>query len=111
MPHQLLFTRILNYVFGEITTALLRRVGIHPKYPSAPINDTVAMEVLVCLILIVFFLIIRARLSVEKPGGLQHIVEMVNGFISEQASQVIGHGYLGYIPYVTALGLFILVGN
>lgn len=111
MPHQLLFTRFLNQVFGEMTTAMLRHIGIEPRYPSAPINNTVSMEILVCLLLIIFFLIVRSRLSVERPGGLQHIVEITNDFIGEQASQIIGHGYEGYVPYITALGFFILIGN
>ena len=33
-----------------------------------------------------------------------------NGFVSEQAHEVIGHGYERYIGYLTALGMFILVG-
>jgi F-type H+-transporting ATPase subunit a len=70
-----------------------------------------AMEVFVCLLLILFFLVVRARLSVENPGGLQHLVEMTNEFINEQADQVIGHGYERYVPYLTALGYFILIGN
>lgn len=111
MPEQLWFTKLLNHNFGAATTVLLHHVGINPAYPGAPINNTVAMEVLVCLILIAFFVVVRSRLSVQKPGGLQHTVEMLDSFISEQADQVIGHGYQRYVPYVTALGFFILVGN
>jgi F-type H+-transporting ATPase subunit a len=111
MPEQLWFTKILNHWFGGAATALLHGVGINPAYPQAPINNTVAMEVVVCLILLTFFVLVRSRLSVQSPGGLQHIVEMVDSFIGEQADQVIGHDYQRFVPYVTALGLFILVGN
>ena len=111
MPEQLWFTRFLNHHFGAATTALLSHLGFHPAHPSAPISNTMAMEVFVCLLLILFFLVVRARLSVENPGGLQHLVEMTNEFINEQADQVIGHGYERYVPYLTALGYFILIGN
>jgi F-type H+-transporting ATPase subunit a len=111
MPEQLWFTKLLNHNFGTATTVLLHHVGIHPAYPNAPINNTVAMEVLVCLILIAFFVVVRARMSVQNPGGLQHTVEMLDSFINEQAKQVIGHHYERYVPYVTALGFFILIGN
>jgi F-type H+-transporting ATPase subunit a len=111
MPEQLWFTKLLNHSFGAATTVLLHHVGINPAYPDAPINNTVAMEVLVCLILIAFFVVVRAKLSVQKPGGLQHTVEMIDSFINEQADQIIGHGYQRYVPYVTALGLSIPVGN
>jgi len=55
------------------------------------------MEILVVLVLLVFFLAVRASLSVEKPGGLQHLVEATEEFIAEQAHGVMGHGYERYI--------------
>jgi F-type H+-transporting ATPase subunit a len=111
MPEQLFFTKFLNHYLAGPTTFFLRHIGIQPNYPNAPINNTVAMEMLVVLILIAFFLLVRARMSVQSPGGLQHTVEVLDEFINEQADQVIGHGYQRYVPYVTALGFFILVGN
>jgi F-type H+-transporting ATPase subunit a len=111
MPEQLLFTKFLNHHFGTVTTVFLQHLGIQPTYPNAPINNTVAMEIVVVLILIAFFLVVRARLSVQSPGGLQHTVEILDEFINEQADQVIGHNYQRYVPYVTALGFFILIGN
>src|SRR6185369_15599813 len=71
----------------------------------------VAMELLVVAVLLLFFLLVRTRLSVEKPGGLQHMVEAVEEFIADQAHGVIGHGYERYIPYAIALGYFILLMN
>ncbi|HEY7404915.1 MAG TPA: F0F1 ATP synthase subunit A [Candidatus Angelobacter sp.] len=111
MPEQLWFTGILNRLFATPVTALLHALGFHPAYPNAPITNAVAMEVLVVLLLLLFFLIVRSRLSVEKPGGLQHIVETVEGFIGEQAEGVIGHGYERYVTYAIALTYFILLCN
>jgi F-type H+-transporting ATPase subunit a len=111
MPEQLWFTGILNRLFSAPVTALLHALGFHPAYPNAPITNAVAMEILVVLLLLLFFIIVRARLSVENPGGLQHIVETIEGFVSEQAEGVMGHGYERYVPYAVALGYFILLGN
>lgn len=111
MPEQLWFTKFLNHYLGAPTTLFLQHIGIQPAYPNAPINNTVAMEVFVVLVLIAFFLLVRARLSVQNPGGLQHTVEILDEFINEQADQVIGPDYQRFVPYVTALGFFILVGN
>jgi F-type H+-transporting ATPase subunit a len=61
--------------------------------------------------LIVFFMAVRASLSVEKPGGLQHTAEIVEEFISEQADGIIGHGYERYLPFAITIGFFILVCN
>jgi F-type H+-transporting ATPase subunit a len=111
MPEQLWFTALLNRYFGGLAASLLHMVGLQPKYANAPITDPVAMQVLVVLILLAFFLAVRASLSVDKPGGLQHLVEATEEFIAEQAHGVMGHGYERYIPYAVTIGFFILVGN
>lgn len=111
MPEQLWFTELLNHYFGGLTTSLLRHLGIEPAHPAAPINNAVSMEVLVVLVLIVFFFIVRARLSVEKPGKLQQTVEMAEEFIARQAEQIIGHDYQRHLPFILALGFFILLCN
>jgi F-type H+-transporting ATPase subunit a len=111
MPEQLIFTEFLNHYFGGMANAVLHALGVHPVYASAPITNVVAMQILATVLLIVFFLAVRASLSVEKPGGLQHTAEMVEEFISEQADGIIGHGYQRYLPFAITIGLFILVCN
>jgi len=111
MPEQLIFTQFLNHYLGGVTTSILRALGFHPTYPNAPITNTVAMEILATLLLIIFFAAVRATMSVEKPGGLQHTAEMVEEFVSEQADGIIGHGYERYLPYAITIGFFILICN
>ncbi len=64
MPNQLFFTKFLNAHFAAPVTALLEAVHVHPKYPQAPITNSFAMELLVFLILLAYFIIIRTTLSV-----------------------------------------------
>jgi F-type H+-transporting ATPase subunit a len=111
MPEQLALTHFLNHYLGAMTTSLLRHLGIQPTYPDAPITNAVAMEFLVVFMLLAFFLAVRASLSVEKPGGLQHTVEALQELIAEQANGVIGHGYERYLPYALTLWYFILLSN
>src|SRR5438067_6779238 len=111
MPEQLFFTEFLNHYFGAAVTSLLHAVGIQPTYPHAPITNAFAMEVLVFLLLVIFFAIVRTRLSVAKPGDLQYFVEILDGYMCEQAHDIIGHGYERYVPYVMTLGFFILLSN
>ena len=108
---QLAFTELLNRLFAGPVTALLHALGIHPANPAAPIPNNVAMEVLVFLMLTAFFLAVRARLSVDSPGGLQHVMEGIEGFIGDLGHEVIGHHYRKYVPYLVTLGLFILSCN
>jgi F-type H+-transporting ATPase subunit a len=108
---QLFFTTFLNKYFGSVALALLHALHIQPKHPETPITNFVAMEILVAIVLLVFFILVRARLSVERPGGLQHIVEGLHGFIQNQSEEIIGHHSEGFTPFLMALGLFILLSN
>jgi F-type H+-transporting ATPase subunit a len=108
---QLALTKFLNGLFGPLVTALLLRLNIHPKFPSAPITNSFAMELLVMALLTIFFIAVRARLSVENPGGLQHTIEGINEFMTNMADEVIGHHGHKYVPYLVTLGVFILSCN
>lgn len=111
MPEQLWITALLNRYFGGVANSVLNAVGIHPAHPAAPMNNTFAMELVVFFLLIVFFIAVRASLKIEQPGGLQNVVEMLDEYISGQAHEIIGHEYQSYVPYVMALGFFILLSN
>jgi F-type H+-transporting ATPase subunit a len=111
MPTQLLFTQFLNAHFAAPVTALLRAVHVQPEFPQAPISNAFAMELLVFVLLIAYFVVVRLSLSVEKPNGVQHLAEMTNEFVSEQGESIIGHGYERFVSYLTALFLFILLSN
>ncbi|MBO0911068.1 MAG: F0F1 ATP synthase subunit A [Acidobacteria bacterium] len=111
MPEQLFFTRLLNHAFAGPVTVLLRALRIEPRFPEAPITNPVAMEVLVVGLLVVFFIILRSRLSVESPGRLQHLFEGLHGFVEGQSRDVIGHHSERFTPFLLSLGLFILIGN
>src|SRR5579863_9245993 len=111
MPPNYWITRLLNYLFAPAVTALLNMVGVHPAHPSRPINDTYSLEVLVASCLIVFFLIVRFTLSVEKPNPAQQIAEMIHEFTGSHASQIIGHNYERFQAFTTCVLLFIVINN
>jgi F-type H+-transporting ATPase subunit a len=111
MPEQLWFTHLLNALFAEPVTAFLRLLRLEPRYANAPISNSFAMELLVAGFLIVIFLILRPRLSVDNPGGLQHAFEALEGFVQGQSNEIIGHHSEPYTAFLTTLGLFILCCN
>ena len=49
-------------------------------------------EIIVFVFLIVLFGYLRRQLSVDKPGKLQHIFEVIYEFIHAQAEEVVGPG-------------------
>src|SRR6266700_6624087 len=111
MLEQLLFTRLLNEAFAGPVRFLLNALGIHAENPQAPITNAVTMEVLVLLFLVTIFVLVRSRLSVESPGGLQHVFEAFHGFIEGQSREIIGHDIETFTPFLATLGLFILISN
>jgi F-type H+-transporting ATPase subunit a len=111
MPEQLWLTALMNHWFATPANAVLGLLGLHAKYPEAPISNAFAMEFLVFAVLILFFLMVRASLSVDRPGALQHIVEGAEGFVNNQSEEIIGHHSEGFTPFLMALGFFILLNN
>ena len=114
---QLFFTRILNAAFHGPVTALLNglqstlHLPFAPANPQAPISNAVAMEALVFGFLLIAFILVRSSLSVESPGGLQHMFEGIHGYIEGQSRDVIGHHSERFTPFLVTLGLFILIAN
>jgi F-type H+-transporting ATPase subunit a len=111
MPPQLFLTSFLNHFLAGPVDQLLALLHITPRFPEAPIPNSVAMELLVFLILLGYFIAVRVSLSVENPGPVQHLAEMTDEFVSGQAEQIIGHGYEQFTGYLTVILLFILLAN
>jgi F-type H+-transporting ATPase subunit a len=111
MAQPLGITRLLNDAFGAPLTSLLQAIGIHPSRPGTPITDGTALELLVALGLILFFVLVRATLSVEKPNPAQQIAELIHEFTGSNGEQIIGHGYERFQAFVTCIFLFVVLNN
>lgn len=104
-------TRWLNQLLGGPVTAALNAIGIHPHDPAMPINNFVAMQLVVVVLLTALFALVRSRLSVEQPGGLQHVFEGIYNFTDELGHSLIGHGHEKFTGFLIALGMYILTSN
>lgn len=111
MPVDLPFTAFLNHYFAGVANAVLGLLHLQARYPQRPIDNVLAMELLVVFVLLAFFVLVRVTLSVDKPGPAQHIAEMLHGMVSEQAESIIGHGFERFVPFVTVVFIFILLCN
>jgi len=111
MQRQLALTRFLNAHFAAPVDRLLAAVHVHPAFAKAPITNFVAMELVVFVVLLTYFVAIRVSLNVDEPKPIQHFAEMTNEFVGSQSESIIGHGYERYTAYLTVLTLFILIGN
>jgi len=111
MPESLAITRLLNQYFGGAVASLMQMVGVHPAQAGSPIDNTFALELMVACGLILFFVIVRLTLNVEKPNPAQQIAEMIHEFTGGQGEQIIGHGYERFQAFVTCIFLFVVVNN
>ncbi len=78
MPEQLWITALLNKHFAGVAHAILSAVHVQPANPQAPITNNIAIQLLVFVLLLLFFIYVRLRLSVDSPGAMQHIAEVLN---------------------------------
>ncbi len=110
MQEEFAITRLLNALFGGPVSSLQHAVGIQST-PATAITNPFALELMVAAGLILFFIVVRATLSVESPGPAQQVAEMVHEAIGSQSDQIIGHGYERYQSFVTCIFLFVLINN
>ena len=75
------------------------------------IPEHVTFSFLVFLFSVIFFSIFCRRLSVENPGKIQQVLELVVQFLNAQLEDIIGHGGKRYLPMVGTIGIFILLMN
>jgi F-type H+-transporting ATPase subunit a len=73
--------------------------------------DHVVMAIFVALLLTVFALWFRSRISLENPGKLQLVLEALVGGLMGMLEENVGHKGRQFLGLVGTLGLFILVSN
>ncbi len=111
MEEQLWFTDILNRHFAGVANTVRNAFHLPAADALHPIANSFAMELLVVAFLLLLFALIRSSLSVEKPGHIQHLAEVVHEFITDQNHEIIGHDGDQFTPFIAALLMFILVSN
>jgi len=110
MEPELWITTLFNRVLAAPANALLNVLSI--KHDAArPWADWLTCEILVVLFLVVLFAFLRSRLSVDKPGKLQHIFELFHEFVHASAGEMVEHGASKYVPMFGTIFLFIFSMN
>ncbi len=118
MTSELWFTAVLNKFLGGAVTALLVALSgmkglawIRPADPAHPIPNYIAMEVMVILVIVIGALILRRRLSVDRPGHFQQAMELVVEFTRGMNEEIIGHEGRHYVAMIGTLGIFVVMCN
>src|SRR5216683_3198929 len=114
--HILAVTKLINWLLGKPAAALLSALHIDPENPQYPIPNHIAMEFVVFAFVVVFFLWLKSRLSVDRPGGAQQCLEILltnpMGLgVRDLLQSMAGHGSERYVAMIGSIGMFVLVCN
>jgi F-type H+-transporting ATPase subunit a len=104
-------TKLFNTYLSGLGNALLALFHQTAENPKEPWADFIVMQILVALLIVALFFALRRSLSVDKPGKLQHIMELIYEFITGQADDQVGHDGHRHVVIFMTLFLFILAGN
>ena len=111
-----LLTQFVNQHLGHLALALLAALHIQPTHPEQPIPEHVVMACVVVILGTILALVLRTRLSVEKPGAMQQVAEMLltnplSFGIKDLLEENVPHGASKFIPFVGTISVFVLLGN
>ena len=109
-------THCFNHVFGPTALRLLHALHIQPKDFERPIPEYVVMSLIVLVLCTILALILRWRLSVERPGAMQQVAELLlsnpMGFgIKDLLEENVGHEAHRFIAFTGSVSIFILFSN
>ena len=107
--HELWVTALFNDHLAGVANSILTAVGQPAQ--DRPWANYITMELLVAAFIVVLFGTLKPRLSMDRPGGLQHAMEGIHGFLGDTAHDNIHHGHRRHIPFVGAIFFFVLCAN
>jgi F-type H+-transporting ATPase subunit a len=117
MEEQVLWvTKLVNRLLGGPALALLDALHIQPENRQYPVPNHLAMELVVLLFSAVFFLWLKRRISVERPGGAQQCMEILltnpmGVGALDLLKSIVGHHGERYLPMIGTVGMFVLISN
>jgi F-type H+-transporting ATPase subunit a len=109
--HELWITNLFNRALAGPANSVLDVVHFPARDHANPWADWMVCEIVVVLFIVVLFGLLRSRLSVDKPGKLQHVMELTYEFVHASAEEVVGHDGPRYVAFFGTLFVFILLMN
>jgi F-type H+-transporting ATPase subunit a len=107
--HEIWIAKLFNDHLAGVANAALNLVGL--KAQDRPWDNFQPMLILTALVVVALVLILRSRLSVDKPSGIQHFFELIYGFLKDTTEEIGVHHGKQYVPFFGTLFVTILVAN
>lgn len=109
--HELWLTKLFNEYLAGAANGVLGLLNIKAEHPDHPWENWLVMEILVFLLIVVLVAAVKGSLSVDKPGKVQHLFEVIYEFLGGTSEEVGLHHGQKYIPFFGTLFIFILFAN
>jgi F-type H+-transporting ATPase subunit a len=109
--HELYLTKLFNEYLAGVANSVLDILKLKAENPAHPWPNWMVMELLVFLFIIVLVAAVKGGFSVDKPGKIQHLFEVLYEFLGGTSDEVGLHHGKKYIPFFGTLFIFILFAN
>ena len=109
-------TEWFNHLFAPLALRLLHFLHMQPVDYERPIPEYLVMCIITLIIGTLLALLVRSRLSVDRPGAVQQVAEMLLtnplGFgIKDLLEENAGHHASRFIAFTGSISIFILLAN
>src|SRR3981081_3605120 len=88
VEHEIFLTKFFNDTLAGPANTILKMVGLEKEDVPRPWANAPPLGLLVGLLMELLFTFLRSRLSVDKPGPLQHLAEVIYGFLKNTADEI-----------------------
>jgi F-type H+-transporting ATPase subunit a len=104
-------TQMFNQHLAGLGNWILGLFQLHAQDPTHPWMNFITMQIVVALVIMAVFAVLRAGLSVDKPGILQHLMEVLHGFLKDQSIENVGSHGPRYLTMFGTIFIFVLFSN
>lgn len=111
VTHEAWLTKFFNTYLAGLGNWLLALFHMQAADPREPWPDYMVMQITVAVLVIIGLAILRSRLSVDRPGGMQQVFELIHDFVTGEADRNVGHDSRRHMWIFETLFVFILVCN
>jgi F-type H+-transporting ATPase subunit a len=107
LEHPLLIVDLVNMLAAAVAGAL----GMTVADTGAVVPDYLVMCGVIVLVVTGLGLFLRSRLSVDRPGKVQILLEDLVSYVNGMLDEDIGHKGRKYFGLIATIGAFIWIGN
>lgn len=100
---------MLEHVFEKMERIVVFRFSLFGF--EIEIGNTIVVTWIIMAAIILLAVLMTRRLSVDKPGRAQLLLEMLVEFVNNMCEGSIGHHFKAFVPYIGTILLYLVFSN